>query len=384
MDHEIIVDGTVYFSGQTEEDPMSEVERVFAEYEGDIGDPVNTGRMETVEVEEGVMIPDGFHLEYDNKPDNEFYDPALSEEENAFLNLEITPQIEALIYELAEDKGLILQPIVEDEIDDNYVELVPTVDHERKLEEAIPMLDDYFAVSKLLDKAIEKFGWGELVARRDKWWSFFKEEVDTNWLRVDQLDKKVDRRLFLLAREDKEPTEEQWEKLFTIRGNFIKEAMELEKARMSHTYAIYQKALKATADCREFWNTPQGKAINMLREERKQLYKKLTESDGDKSVPWDYCSAYFQLRDAELNPFFTSGDTQAVDDPELIKINRTPVEGYMDTHLLEERNLEQGDVYWEKWYASWLERKEGYLSEVDSQMRAIDEVIEATKEQSDG
>jgi len=303
--------------------------------------------------------------------------PSLSDEENALLNLEVTPEIENLLYEHAKEKGSLPEPLVEEEIDDAYAEEYEGPDHERNLDNAIPLLDEYFRVSDLLDKAIDEFGWGSLSSRRAKWWSLFKEEVDFNWTKLDVWEEKVDKRLHQLSRLGKQPTDEQWQKTFEIRGNLVRYAKALEKNRWAYTSSIFKKALKVNADCRAFWKSPKGQAINKIRQERRDLYKQLTTRGEDKTCPLDYVGQYFQLKSTEFSrgSYLSSNDNAGVDDPVISALQKDTMEGYLDTHLLEEWLIEKGDIYWEKWYDRWLQRKENYLAGISAQMHNIERYV---------
>lgn len=327
-----------------------DVVQTFAEVQADPGFSI-----EMTEVDEGVMKPDGFHIVNDREPEHAFYSSEFSAEENALLNTEITPYIEDVLKQLAKENGTLPEPIVEDELDDAGTEpLLFNEDFERRLEDAIPHLDHYFHLSKELDKAVQELGWGELAAARQNAWSYWIEEMETNWLKLDLFDGKVDQRLIFLRASGKPVSPEQWSKLGIIRVKLEKECLQTQEKRKEYTCNLYRKALRLRDECRAFWQTENGRTITSLRDARREAYSQLVK-DGH----WDCRFAYFQLIEEEVNPYFTSGnDNEDVDDPVKVAAQKDPLEGCMDTHLLEQKHLKRGDTYWEKWYSRWLDWRE--------------------------
>jgi hypothetical protein len=305
-----------------------------------------------------LSIPDGFSIVQEEKP-VVFFDPSMTEEENAILNLEVTPEIEEILFALAKEQGQIPEPLVEDEIDDSHSEPLLQQDFEKCLDLATPLIEQYFSVSRLLDKAVNEFGWAALNAAKADAWSIFNEEMEWNWTGVDAFDAKADKRLTELGLQNKAPTSDQWRKFSEMRTRLVRQAEQLQETRRKYTYGFYQKAMRLTEECREFWKTPKGKAINVIRDDRKRLYSRMVEPDERTGlVAWDFIPSYFRNLEEELTPYFTNGDVEAVDNPEVVAAYCDSTESYLDSHLIEERKLQTGDVYWEKWYARWLERRD--------------------------
>jgi len=189
---------------------QNEVLAVFGEFSAGI---------DMVELSEGQMILDGYtvqEIERDVNPPHDFTKEGYTQEESDLLNMEVTDQVEDLIYELAKEKGLVAQPLVEEVIFEDTPVDHSGIDYERAMVDAIPLFDQYFKASKELDKAIDVSGWNTLRARRQLWWSHFAEEMDTNWLKLSALESKADHRLLMLDKVGKEPTDEQWNKFMNL------------------------------------------------------------------------------------------------------------------------------------------------------------------------
>lgn len=301
-------------------------------------------------------MPSGFHIEsvglYSSKPDNVFFDSSLTPEENALLNLEVTPQIEQLLFDAAKQKGTLQEVFVEDEVDDTYsVSLLDEIDHEKELEEAIPLFDEYFELSKRIDKLCAEYGWAELSAAKDFAWSVFTEEMDYNWLVVDRFDSKADARLAALAAKGQEPEENKWQQFLSMRARLLKQAKQIEQWRYNHTSSFYRKALKLNDECKEFWKTENGQHLNMLIQERKLLFSILVGSG-----LWIYVAEYWKLRNLEISrTYLSENDNEGVDDPAALNQLRDTAVALAETHLFEQQKEERGDIYWEKYYSRWLD-----------------------------
>jgi hypothetical protein len=342
----------------TEEDmhnDNSEVLAMFGEFQAGV---------DMVELDEGHMVLDGYAVKEITQPTNppkDFTREDFSRAESDLLNLEVTDEIEDLIYALAKEKGLVAQPLVEDVLFDDGQVPNDGIDYDRALSNAIPIFDKYFEVSLELDKAVDLTGWNAMRTRRQTWWSHFQEEMDTNWLKLTAFEAKGDRQLFLLGLKGKEPTEAQWTRFMGIRKTIMKDCLDMQNKRYEFTSGIYQKCLQVTTQAREFWKTPQGEAINKLRSIRFGLYQELNQPvllmDGNVIKPWDLVTSYWQLREEELSPNFTSGDTSSVDDPEVVLENKSVIESLMDSHLYEEVQIENGNTYWMNWYDTWLTKR---------------------------
>jgi hypothetical protein len=351
--------------------------------------------LDYVENEEtGYMTPDGWHVETDREPDNygkTFYDPSLTAEENALLNLEVTPEIEEILYLAAKDKGTLTDTIlVEEELDDTQsTDIKPGVDYERLLEKAIPFLDNYISLSRRLDKAMDKLGWLDLTTARKDAWERFLEEMDWNWFALDQWDAKGDARLLQLAALGEEPNPEGWNSFLSRRAEIIGECEEYQSARISKTYPLYQTALKATEACRSFWKSAEGKAINILRERRREAFLALQQpivgevnSNTGETDPnttgcgWDVRFSYFKLMEEDISrTYLSTNDNSGVDDPDEQVVQKDTMEGYLDTHLLEEWKNKTGDIRAVKDYDKWFNWNENRMREVSSLMESIDNEI---------
>lgn len=326
--------------------------------------------MDMVE-DEGYMIPNGFHVEQDlnylvSKPSNAFYDSRLSAEENALLNMEVTPYIEEILYRAAEEKGTLPEPLVEDEIDDEHQSIQPTVDREARLNEAIPLFDKYLELSEKIDKACQHFGWSELSAARDMAWSIFKEEMDYNWLSLDLFDDKIEKRMIQLAAQGQEPDENGWNRFLEMRDQHLKRVKAIQRARYPITRKFYDRAQTLTKQCRDFWKTAGGKVINQLREEKKELYKVLTTKVDGYSC-WDFVSDYWKLRQEEISKsYLSSNDNAGVDDPEQLNLLRDTIVGLSESHCWENMKAKKSDTHWNKWYSRFLDYSLGLANQGQS------------------
>jgi hypothetical protein len=280
-----------------------------------------------------------------------FFDSSLSPEENALLNLEVTPEIEQLLFDVAKQKGTLLEALVEEEMDDTYsVSTEEQIDHEKELGEAIPLFDEYFGLSERIDKLCIEYGWSELSAAKDFAWSLFKEEMDYNWLALDRFDAKADTRLAVLATKGQEPEESKWQAFLTMRAHLLKQVSSRESWRYNYTRSFYDKAIKLNAECREFWKTDNGQHLNSLIAERKSLFTTLVGAD-----LWKYVAEYWKLRNSEISrTYLSENDNEGVDDPAALNQLRDSATALAETHLFEEEKEERGNIYWEKWYDSFL------------------------------
>jgi len=313
----------------------------------------------------GVYLPDGFHVEYHQETyssGSNFYDKNLTPEENAILNLEVTPQIERLMYDLAQEMETLPESLVEDEVDDNHLHLTEdTVDHERSLVEAIPALDEYFHLSEELDKAADKLGWAALASEKSLAWSIFKEEMNYNWLEFDRFIEKADVRLAILESKGKEVTEPQWFQFNKMKEDICKRVYKKQYTRYSVTRPYFDKAMNLTKQCKEFWQTEGGKHLSSLISARRESYKELV-----KNGHWRYVAEYWKLRNEPISCFYLSdNDNAEVDDPSEMNVSRfTPqVEG--DTHFAELMRQERSDKFWEKWYSNFLDNSLAKAKEFD-------------------
>lgn len=358
-----------------------EIAMVFGEFSAGV---------DMAELDEGQMVLDGYSVQEikpETNPPKDWTKEGFTQEESDLLNLEVTDEIEDLIYDLAKEKGLVAQPLVEEVIFEDTPVDHSGIDYERAMVEAIPLFDQYFEASKKLDKAVDVSGWNTLRARRQLWWSHFAEEMDTNWLKLSAFESKADHRLLMLEKVGKEPSDEQWAKFMDSRKRIMRDCMDMQNKRYELTSGIYRKALAVTNEAKAFWKTPAGEAINTLRNIRSELYKELTTprilADGSIIQFWDMRVSYFQLMEEELSPYFTVGDTSSVDDPETVAEVKETVEGLMDAHLLEESQIEAGDIRWMNWYDTWLTKRidqkaedsADYLAYVDSIVLAEEQLF---------
>jgi len=356
---------SVVFSGDcstiiSEEDmhsDNSEVLAMFGEFQAGV---------DMVELDEGHMVLDGYSCQAmedndPNKPHNFVLD-GYSKEESDLLNLVVDDQIDNALYTAAQAMGRLTPETAAGNVlfDDSPVPHEGP-DYERALTEAISVFDKYFEVSIELDKAVDLTGWNALRTRRQTWWSHFQEEMDTNWLRLSVFERKADRQLYLLAKDGKEPTPEQWDRFMKSRKNIMNACLNMQNQRYEFTSSIYRKCQQVTTEARTFWKTPAGEEINRLRNVRSNLYKELNQPvlllDGSTIIPWELVTSYWQLREEEMSPYFTSGDTSSVDDPEIVMEHKSQIESLMDTHLLEESQIEKSDTYWMNWYDTWLTKR---------------------------
>jgi exonuclease VII small subunit len=305
-------------------------------------------------------VPDGFHVDTQlnslPKEEKAFTDRSLTPDENALLNLEVTPLIEEVLHQTALDKGTIPESLVEDEIDDTYEPSVSEIDRERGLEQAIPFLDEYFSLSEKLERACLKFGWSELCAARDMAWSLFREEMEYNWLTVDRFDSKADSRLAELTSQGQEPDEKGWQKFLEKRGMLLQSVKRIERTRYNTTRSFYERAMELTKQCRDFWQTAEGKAINRIRQQRKDLFQTLVVKKEDGTCHWDYVRDYWNLCNEEISKdYLSTSDGAGVDDPNEILRLRDTATALAETYALEQMHQEKGDIYWEKKLGKWLD-----------------------------
>jgi hypothetical protein len=326
------------------------------------------------EVEEKMsFIPDGFHVEFHSTPavekKNLFFSPKLTTEENALLNLEVDDQIEDILYAAAVEKGSIpvSEPLVEEEIDDTYDPKIVDyeVDHERRLAEAIDALDEYFNLSQALDQACDRLGWSELSAAKDMAWSIFKEEMDTNYMALDKFDTKADKRLTALAAQGEEPKPEQWNKFLTVRSKLLRQAKATEQRRFDYTHKFYDRARGLNAECKRFWKSENGKVINGLIAQRRQLYADLVKND-----QWKYVAEYWKLRNEEISrSYLSTNDNAGVDDPDEAIHLRDTAECLGDTHMIEEYKLRRDDDRVSRWYSKFLDKQLEKARRADASIR---------------
>ena len=318
--------------------------------------------MDMVE-DNGRMIPNGFHIDSDlnyleSKPSNVFYDSRLNEEQNAILNMEVTPYIEQILFLAAQEKGTLPEPLVENEIDDTYdaiSEVTLQIDREARLNEAIPLLDKYFELAAQIDEACQKYGWSELSFAKDMAWSIFKEEMDYNWLVLDRFDDKAEKRLIQLASKGQEPDEQGWQRYLEMRKSLLSQVSKTKNARYFITRKFYDRAVTLTQQCRKFWTTEGGKIINQLRNEKRELFKTLT-TKCDGYSHWDFVGDYWNLRKEEISrSYLSSNDNAGVDDPEELNLLRDTMKSLRETHIWEQQQIEKGDVVWSKRLGKWLD-----------------------------
>lgn len=310
--------------------------------------------------DDGRMIPNGFHVESDlnylvSKPSNSFYDSRLGAEENALLNMEVTPYIEEILHQAALEKGTIPEPLVENEIDDEYQSTHPTVDREARLNEAISLFDKYFELGNQINEACYKFGWSELAAARDMAWSVFNEEMEYNWLSLDLFDDKIEKRMTQLSSKGEEPSEDGWQRYLEMRQQRLRRVKDIQHARYPSTRKLFDRARQLTKQCRDFWQTENGKEINQLRTERQELYKTLTIKC-DEYSHWDFVRDYWKLRQEPISKsYLSSNDNAGVDDPEELNLLRDTATGLSESHIWEQQQIEKKDVFWSKKYSKWLD-----------------------------
>lgn len=246
------------------------------------------------------------------------YDNQYTKEEVDILNMEVTDEVQAVI------DSMLLDSAKKDM--DMYVPPSDSTDLERQLDINIPLFEAYIAVTKEREVLQEK--WEALRYVRSTWWSLFKEEMEWNWNEYDRFVDRLDKRLRVVS-----PTDEQWKAAMIMKSRVYEHCMSVLNQRRSVTYPIYQKAKAATDRCREFWKTSAGIRLNELNEQRSGLWDLIQDLD----VTFD---DYNSLLEEVLTPYWTSGDTEEVDEQELVA--NTPVET-MD--LLEFTHSEEMKAY---------------------------------------
>lgn len=246
------------------------------------------------------------------------YDGQYTKDEIDVLNMEVTPEIEAIL------NTMLLEKAASDA--EGYVPASMGTDMERELSNNLDLFEDYIRISA--ERDMYQKGWETIRYARSSWWSLFKEEMDENWMELVLFDTKLDKRMLSV-----QPTDEQWKKARTIRSMIHARCVRKQQARREYTYSIYLKAMAATKKCREYWNTPAGKELSRLNDERSTIWGMISDLD----CTWE---DYNNLIGMEINKYWTNGDTEEVDSMEMMC---TSVYETMD--LLEDASHEEDSQY---------------------------------------
>lgn len=221
------------------------------------------------------------------------------------LNMEVTPEIEAVLVTMLMEKAM-----------KEALSVVPMVqgpDTERALMDNLDLFEEYISLTNEREPLQKK--WESLRYARNMWWSLFKEEMDHNWLELDVFDTKLNLRMRTVN-----PTEEQWNKAKAIRSMIQGRCARTQQRRRNMTYGIYLKAKAATEKCQAFWKTADGIKLSNLNDMRSSVWNAITDLD----CTWE---DYNNLVNLEFNKYWTTGDTEEVDGMELMANTITE---YMD------------------------------------------------------
>lgn len=233
---------------------------------------------------------------------------------------------------------------------DEPIALSSEVDTEKELNDNLHIFEEYIKVTKKLRDLDAKY-WDPLKRARTLWWSYFKEEMDTNWLELDVYDRKLNRIRGVYERYCLIPTKAMWDEAFRRRSIIFNRCLKKQQNRREFTYSIYQKAKKATERCRAFWSTNQGKLRTDLATRRGELWEQIQQLD----VTF---SDYNQLVDLVFDPYWCNQDLEEREEQDwgTIGVYET-LEALEESHYQEMEWLyreRRGKGFWD-----WREAKPG-------------------------
>ena len=233
------------------------------------------------------------------------YNNQYTKDELDILNMEVTPEIEAVLATMLMEKAM------KDAL--SYVPMVQGPDTERTLLDNLDLFEDYISLTN--ERAPYQAKWETPRYARNMWWSLFKEEMDYNWMELDLFEGKLEGRMRLVT-----PTEDQWNKAKAIRKMIYGRCIRTQNRRRTMTYGIYLKAKAATEKCQAFWKTADGIKLSNLNDMRSSVWNAITDLD----CTWE---DYNNLVNLEFNKYWTTGDTEEIDGMELMANTITE---YMD------------------------------------------------------
>lgn len=240
-------------------------------------------------------------------------------------------EIWAIRAEVARARGEV-EPVL---FDDQLIGVTPGVDKEMELDNNLWLFEEYQRTTKERETLQEK--WEGLRRSRNLWWSLFKEEMDANWLKLDVYDTKLNRVRGINQSTCLIPTEEQWTEAFMRRTRIWKSCEQMQEKRRSMTFEIYKKAMAATKRCQAFWKTKEGKALTSLNQRRSTLWMCIQDLD---------CTFedYNNLVNQEINPYWTTGESEEVDEMALMAQNAVETMDILEeTHMEEMSAFEAGE-----------------------------------------
>jgi hypothetical protein len=256
-------------------------------------------------------------------------------------------EVWAIRAEVARNRGEV-EPLLYE--DDELIGSTLGEDKEKDMDEQAWVFERYIELSKAREPYQEM--WEKLRYRRSVWWSFFKEEMEWNWLELSVYERTSNHYLNPMNPNgiySIESNKDKWSVFSWIwQGQVVVHSRceRLQNERRSFTYGIYERAMDATKKCQAFWKTKEGIALTRLNQERSDCWEMLK----DLSCTWE---DYNSLVNQEINLYWTSGETEDVDDMTLSMSTLYEILDIMeDTHSKEMDAMERGpssSVGWWDW-----------------------------------
>jgi hypothetical protein len=201
-----------------------------------------------------------------------------------------------------------VEPVIYE--DDELIGPTKGEDKEKDIDEHAWIFEKYIGLSRAREPYQQ--AWEKLRYARSTWWSLFKEEMDWAWLELDVFDRKAHHYLSpvnpkgIVALHPVD-AEIMVNKIVEARKKVVRRCEALQSQRKSYTYGIYQRCMKINDKCRAFWKTKEGIALTNLNQERSDYWEMIK----DLTSTWE---DYNSLVNREINPYWTSGETEEVDD----------------------------------------------------------------------
>ena len=210
--------------------------------------------------------------------------------------------------EVARARGEV-EPLIYE--DDELIGVTPGDDREKELDEQTWVFEKYIEVTKVRQPYQEK--WEALRYQRSVWWSLFKEEMEMNWLELTVYERVSNHYLNprnpngIYSIPDNKTKWNVFAWIWEGQQEVVEKCERLQLKRMSYTKSIYKRCMEKNAKCKAFWKTAEGIALTNLNQERSDYWEMIK----DLNITWE---DYNTLVNGEINPYWTNGETEEVDD----------------------------------------------------------------------